>query len=251
MNSSKFGKCLVLDDCIQCTECDEFSYHEMISFLPLNSHPNPKRVLIIGGGDGGAAREVLKHPAVEEVHLCEIDQAVVDVCKEHFPSLAVSFDHPKMHLHVQDGIKFIEQYTDHFDVIITDSSDPKGPAEVLFRDEYYASLARALRSGGIVCSQAESFWFDLPLIGDLLNVARNHFKTVGYAYTLVPSYPSGQIGFLIACKDKQVKLSEPIHELTEQQADQMQLKYYSAQMHRAAFSLPRYLSQQLSLPRVQ
>lgn len=248
----------MLDDCIQCTESDEFSYHEMICFLPLNSHPNPKRVLIIGGGDGGAAREALKHPSVEEVHLCEIDQAVIDVAKRHFPALAVSFAHPKMRLHVQDGIRFVEQYRDYFDVIITDSSDPKGPAEVLFRTEYYASLARALRSGGLVCSQAESFWFDLKLIGDLLDVARQHFTTVRYAYTLVPSYPSGQIGFLIARKhcpldsnDASICLSIPVNEFTEQQAEQLQLKYYSGQMHRAAFTLPRYLTKQLALPSIQ
>lgn len=223
----------------------------MISFLPLNSHPNPRRVLIIGGGDGGAAREVLKHPSVEEVHLCEIDEAVIRVSKEYFPKLACSFDHPKMYLHVQDGIEFIAKYQDYFDVIITDSSDPKGPAEVLFQNDYYASLAKALRKGGVVCSQAESFWFDLDLIKNLVQVARNNFCSVAYAYTLVPSYPSGQIGFLIACKDREVTFSSPVHEFSEKQLKSMNLQYYSSGMHRAAFTLPAFLVKQLSLSTVQ
>src|SRR5690606_29059166 len=103
-----------------------------------------------------------------------------------------------MHLHLEDGIKFIGKYEDYFDVIITDSSDPKGPAIVLYQNAYYQSLARALRAGGIICSQAESFWFDLDFIASLLKIARNHFASVAYAYSLVSSYPSGQIGYLIA-----------------------------------------------------
>lgn len=112
----------MLDDCIQVTDLDECAYHEMISFLPINSHPSPKRVLIIGAGDGGVAREVLKHPLVEEVVLCEIDSAVIRVAKKFFPKLACSFDNPKLTLHVGDGIEYVKQNKNYFDIVITDSS---------------------------------------------------------------------------------------------------------------------------------
>jgi len=241
-HSPKFGNCLVLDDCIQVTDLDECAYHEMISFLPINSHPSPKRVLIIGAGDGGVAREVLKHPLVDE-----IDPAVIRVSKQFFPKLACSFDNPKLKLHVDDGIEYVNQHKDYFDIIITDSSDPKGPAEVLFQNDYYQKLSECLRAGGIICSQAESFWFDLQIIKNLFKIARNHFKTVSYAYTLVPSYPSGQIGFLIASKDKIVNFKKPIYEFAKNQKEKMNLKYYSSEMHTAAFTLPSFIKEQLGL----
>ena len=116
----------MLDDCIQVTDLDECAYHEMISFLPINSHPSPKRVLIIGAGDGGVAREVLKHPLVEEVVLCEIDPAVIRVAKQFFPKLACSFDNPKLKLHVDDGIEYVKRHKHYFDIVITDSSGRPG-----------------------------------------------------------------------------------------------------------------------------
>ncbi|KAK7084823.1 hypothetical protein SK128_003815 [Halocaridina rubra] len=122
--STNYGKVLVLDGAIQCTERDECSYQEMITFLPLNSHPSPKKVLIIGGGDGGVAREVAKHPAVEEIVQCEIDVKVIESCKDLIPSLGCGFNSPKLTLHTGDGAKFLEETDEKFDVIITDASDP-------------------------------------------------------------------------------------------------------------------------------
>ena len=118
---------------------------------------------------------------------------------------------------------------------------------MLFQNDYYRQLSECLRSGGIICSQAESFWFDLDVIKNLLKIARNHFKTVNYCYTLVPSYPSGQIGFLIACKDKIVNFRTPYYELSKQQKESMQLKYYSSETHTAAFALPSFIKEQLNL----
>lgn len=246
-HSPKFGNCLVLDDCIQITDLDECSYSEMISFLPINSHPSPKRVLIIGGGDLAVATQVLKHPLVDEVVLCEIDEAVVRVCKEFFPKFAVSSENPKFSLIIDDGIEYVKNHKEYFDVIITDSSDPKGPAEVLFQNDYYRQLSECLRSGGIICSQAETFWYDMEVIKNLFTIAKNHFKTVSYAYTLVPSYPSGQIGFLICNKDKIVNFSNPFYQLSEKQMKSMKLKYYSAQTHTAAFALPSFIKEELGL----
>lgn len=121
-----FGNVLVLDGRIQCTELDEHSYQESISFLPLNSHPNPERVLIIGGGDGGVAREVAKHPAVKHITQCEIDEDVIKVSKQFLPGMAKGFDSPKMNLFIGDGFQFMREHKNEFDVIITDSSDPEG-----------------------------------------------------------------------------------------------------------------------------
>lgn len=131
--SSNYGKALILDGIIQCTERDEFSYQEMISFIPLCCHPNPKKVLIVGGGDGGVAREVVKHPLVEEVHQVEIDGRVVELSKKYLPFMACGFDSPKMTLTIGDGFEYMKKRSGEFDVIITDSSDPIGPAETLFQ----------------------------------------------------------------------------------------------------------------------
>jgi spermidine synthase len=124
--SKHHGRALILDGVIQCTEFDEFSYQEMIAFLPLCSHPCPQRVLIIGGGDGGVAREVVKHPDVKEVVQCEIDQGVLDASKKFLPGMGCGLTHPKLVLHVGDGFAFMGQHQQEFDVIITDSSDPEG-----------------------------------------------------------------------------------------------------------------------------
>lgn len=173
--STDLGTVLVLDNVIQCTERDEFSYQEMITHLAMNSHHNPKKVLVIGGGDGGVLREVVKHECVEEAILCDIDevhitcrgyripvthdlfahlsQAVIRLSKEYLPGMAAGFNHPKVKVHVGDGFKFLDEYKNAFDVIITDSSDPKGPAESLFQKSYFQLLRNALREGGVITTQ--------------------------------------------------------------------------------------------------
>ncbi|KAF7466782.1 Hypothetical predicted protein [Marmota monax] len=154
--SKTYGNVLVLDGVIQCTERDEFSYQEMIANLPLCSHPNPRKVLIIGGGDGGVLREVVKHPSVESVVQCEIDEDVIQVSKKFLPSMAVGYSSSKLTLHVGDGFEFMKQNQDAFDVIITDSSDPMGPAESLFKESYYQLMKTALKEDGILCCQGEA-----------------------------------------------------------------------------------------------
>jgi len=243
--SKLFGRCLVLDDAIQCTEKDEFSYQEMISFLPLNSHERPAKVLIIGGGDGGVVREVVKHPAVEEVIMCEIDEVVVDVSKRFLPFMSGAFDSPKLKLLFEDGYEFVKNHKNEFDVIITDSSDPKGPAECLFQEPYYRALYESLRSGGIICCQAESYWFDLAFIKQLYSKCKGIFKSVAYGSTLVPSYPSGQIGFLVCSKDKVVDFSDPIHKFSPKEYNSMNLRYYTSDIHTGAFRLPPFVQNEL------
>ncbi|KAJ1973928.1 putrescine aminopropyltransferase [Dimargaris verticillata] len=237
--SKSYGTVLVLDGVVQCTERDEFTYQEMITHLPLNSHPNPKRVLVIGGGDGGVVREVVKHESVEEVVQCEIDEVVITVSKKYLPTLAIGYEHPKVSVHIGDGVKFLANHSEEFDVIITDSSDPVGPAEVLYQASYYELMFKALRPGGIICAQGECQWLHLPLIKNVITFARRIYPTVAYAYSSVPTYPSGQIGFILCSKDPKANLAEPLRSWSE--ADEERLcRYYNAQMHRAAFMLPQF-----------
>lgn len=159
--STDYGNVLVLDNVVQATERDEFSYQEMITHLAMNSHPNPKKVLVIGGGDGGVLREVVKHDSVEEAILCDIDEAVIRLSKQFLPHMAVGFEHPKSKVHVGDGFKFLDDYKNTFDVIITDSSDPEGPAESLFQKPYFQLLHDALREGGVITTQGCMSLFSL------------------------------------------------------------------------------------------
>lgn len=151
--SSDYGTVLVLDNVIQCTERDEFAYQEMITHLAMNSHPNPKSVLVIGGGDGGVLREVVKHDTVEKAILCDIDEAVIRVSKKYLPGMSIGYQHPKTETYVGDGFKFLEDRKNEFDVIITDSSDPEGPAESLFQKPYFQLLFGALKEGGVITTQ--------------------------------------------------------------------------------------------------
>jgi spermidine synthase len=235
--SETFGNVLVLDGVIQVTERDEFSYQEMIAHIPLYSHPNPKKVLVIGGGDGGVLREVAKHKGVEEIVICEIDQGVIDVSKKYLPSLACGYDDPRVTVHVMDGAKFMDDNQDSFDVIITDSSDPVGPASVLFETPFYDAMHRSLRDGGIVCTQGECMWLHLDLIKPLVKSISRTFTTVEYAYTTIPTYPSGQIGFIVAGKGRgscKAPARVPESDVTSS------MRYYSSDLHGAAFVLPAF-----------
>lgn len=281
---------LVLDNAIQCTEKDESGYQEMMAHLPLNCHPCPKNVLIIGGGDGGVAREVLKVSTVESVVQVEIDEEVVNVSKKFLPFMSKgSFDDPRMELIIEDGVKWLEQLVAAnksvsngtigntpsngqgqsikrlFDVIITDSSDPIGPATVLFESNYYNLLRQVLEPNhGIICSQAENYWFELDTIKKLVKVARGIFGSVSYASTLVPSYPSGQIGFILCSIQSGVDFSVPTLDTLDttrkngaversvankngkeeegNKSEVIEYKFYSKKIHTAAFVLPTFVT---------
>eukprot|EP00871_Galdieria_phlegrea_P001175 jgi/Galph1/2058/GphlegSOOS_G741.1 len=240
--STTYGRVLVLDGVIQVTERDEFAYQEMIVHLPLFCHPCPKRVLVIGGGDGGVVREIVKHDCVREIVLCEIDKMVVDVCTEYLPQLSSALKDPRVKIEYQDGATYLQEHVDTFDVIVTDSSDPVGPADVLFKESFYEALYASLKADGICCCQGESIWLHMNLIAPLLQSCKNIFTSVGYAYTMVPSYPGGQIGFVLGCKSQKnfefpCRKPSAIMEQT--------LKYYSPAIHQAAFVLPLFASRTL------
>ncbi|KAM7199205.1 Spermidine/spermine synthase [Naviculisporaceae sp. PSN 640] len=243
--STDYGNVLVLDNVIQATERDEFSYQEMITHLAMMSHPNPKKVLVIGGGDGGVLREVVKHDCVEEATLCDIDEAVIRLSKIYLPEMSASYNHPKVKVHVGDGFKFLDDYKNTFDVIITDSSDPEGPAESLFQKPYFQLLHDALREGGVITTQgSENQWLHLPLITKLKKDCGEIFPVAEYAYTTIPTYPSGQIGFMVCSKDPKANVRVPLRKWTPEEEVKL-CKYYNAEIHKASFILPTFAAQAL------
>ncbi|KAF7284727.1 hypothetical protein GWI33_021736 [Rhynchophorus ferrugineus] len=245
VQTTNHGKALILDGIIQCTEFDEFSYQEMISFLPLCVHKNPEKVLIVGGGDGGVAREVQKHPLVKEFVQVEIDEMVIEQSKIHLPFMAKGFDSAKLTLEVCDGFEYMKNHQNEFDVIITDSSDPVGPAVNLFTESYFKLLKTALKPHGIICSQAGTVWSDLEQVRETIKNCKKHFPTVSYAVSSVPTYPNGQIGYLVASLDKEVDLTKPTTKFLDKEVDEYQLRYYNAQIHEASFVLPNSFKKSL------
>lgn len=244
--SSTYGKILVLDGVIQITERDECAYQEMITHLPLCSISNPKKVLVIGGGDGGVLREVSRYSSVEHIDICEIDEMVVDVSKRFFPDLAVGYDDPRVNLHIGDGVAFLNRVAEGtYDAVIVDSSDPIGPAKELFEKPFFESVARALRPGGVVCTQAESIWLHMHIIEDIVSVCREIFKgSVNYAWTTVPTYPSGVMGFMLCSTEGPlVDFKHPVYVIDEDEGSNKSrgpLKFYNSEIHSAAFCLPSF-----------
>ncbi len=233
-----FGKMLVLDGVIMLTEWDECGYHEMLAHVPMFSHPAPKNVCIIGGGDGGTMREVLKHPSVETVDICEIDGDVIRLSQKHLPHLASSFDDRRVTVHTADGAKFVAENKNSFDIILVDSSDPIGPAEVLFSEQFYMDMKEALREDGIAATQSESFFYHEDIVARLTGYAKAHYASPSYYYTMVPTYPSGMIGFTFCSKKY-----DGLKDFDESRVAPMQdtLNYYNPDVHRGAFALPQFV----------
>lgn len=205
----------------------------MIAHLPLASHPNPVSVLVIGGGDGGVLREVLKHPSVKSAVLCDIDEAVPRVSKQFLPHMAAGFDDPRVTVHIGDGFKFLDDKKKEFDVIITDSSDPVGPANSLFEKPYFQLLKESLKDGGSISTQGECIWLHLPLINDLMTMTRGLFPVAEFAYTSIPTYPSGTIGFVVCTLDEKRDLRTPLRDVKN-------VRYWNKQVHKQAFTLPTF-----------
>ena len=234
--TANLGKLLMLDDIIQLTEFDEYAYQEMMTHPAMFVHPNPEKVLIIGGGDGGVAREVARHKTVKHIDQCEIDGEVVELCRKYIPSTACGFDDKRMHLTIGDGLEFVKQRKNEYDVIIVDSTDPIGPGEVLFGREFYESVHAALKEDGVVASQSESIFLYPEIVKRLYGFTKELFRYNGYAFIAVPTYPAGSIGVCVASKANPVKkpLRQPDAELEKV------LKYYTPEIHEAAFVLPAF-----------
>lgn len=235
------GKALILDSAIQCTERDEFAYHEVIAFLPLCSHPKPEKVLIVGGGNGGAARETAKHPLVKTVKVLEIDEKVVEICAKFIPSIANGLTSPKVTLEINDGFDHLSRAAGEYDVIITDATDPVGHSASLFAESYFALLKNALKPGGIICSQAGFPWLEIETARRAFFSCRKHFENVEYATVSVPTFPSGQIGFIVASVDEGADLRRPKRVFGRGEIEDLNLRYYNDEVHMAAFALPNFV----------
>jgi spermidine synthase len=240
LETSDYGRVLVLDGVINLTERDEFTYQEMMAHVPLFAHPNPERVLIIGGGDGGVIREVAKHPSVKQIRLCDIDKGVIDAAKKYLPFTAVGFDDPRVEVKIMDGALFMEQNQRSFDVIITDSSDPVGPASVLFETPFYNAMYDSLKDGGLICTQGECQFLHLDIIQPLIQAISNKYSTVEYATVSIPTYPSGQIGLILATKNRDPSSSCQSPQRLPTPYQQKQFQYYTPQIHQASFVLPAF-----------
>lgn len=243
--STVYGKVLVLDGVIQITDRDWMGYQEMITHLGALAHPSPRRVLIIGGGDGGVINEVLKHRSVEKVILCEIDRLVTEVCKEYFKQFEAGWKDPRLECRFEDGAKFLEAHPGEFDLIIVDSSDPVGPAESLYTQSFYQHLREALAPEGILVQQAENIWLHLDYISKVLEYCSGIFPSVDYAYTTIPTYPGGQIGFLLCSRAPSVDFRRPRRTPAEAFVPGATLQYYTPENHHASFILPAFARDRL------
>lgn len=244
VDTPALGRMLVLDGVVQTTVNDEFAYHEMIAHVPLMSHPDPRRVLIIGGGDGGTVREVVKHSSVERVDLVEIDQRVIELCREYLPELSSGFDDPRVNVMVADGIEHVKQAQGQYDVVIIDSSDPVGPAVGLFTEEFYRNVNRALADGGLMVAQTESPFLQPQLVKAVTAAVGQAFPPRSYSYlAVVPIYSLAEWSFTVGTKgpDPRSPRLAPDAELP------FRTRYYTPELHRAAFVLPRYVQDLLGL----
>ncbi len=231
------GKMLLNDGLIMVTERDEFAYHDMIAHVPLFVHPNPKNVLIIGGGDGGTAREVIRHSSVEKCVMVEIDSMVVDACKEHIPQTAAALNNPKVELIIGDGVKYVKETDIKFDVILVDSTDPIGPATPLFGSEFYAEVYNCLTDNGIVVSQGESSWYAMDIQQSLLTVLNKQFqRTYLYSFSNL-TYPGGLWSFTFASKSL-----DPMEDFVSSKVKEsgLEFDYYNQELHVACFALPNF-----------
>ncbi len=237
-----FGRMLFLDEVTQVTEADEFIYHEMLAHLPILAHGAAHRVLIIGGGDGGMAEEVLKHRSVERVTMVEIDPSVVEFSRRHLGSISKgAFDDPRLELVFADGARFAAEAEQRFDVAIIDSTDPIGPGEALFTEAFYSDCRRLLAPGGILVTQNGVPFLQPEELRQTMAVFRRIFAAPACYRAAVPSYVGGDMAFGWG-SDAREPLEVPVETLTARFAEAgLETRYYTPEVHKAAFVLPAFI----------
>ncbi len=228
VETENYGKALVLNGALQLTEKDEFFYHEMLVHVPMSLHPCPEKVLIIGGGDGGSLREVLKHRSVKRAVMVEIDERVVEICKEFFPTVSCGFSDPRAELLYEDGVRFVEETEERFDVVLVDSTDPYDFAEKLFSEEFFRNVYRILTEDGVCSSQTESPFIMGALIRKVGSYLRSLFKYSAVYWTVVPTYPGGLWTFALGSK-----MHDP---LSFRSLDGIKTRFYSPEVHKASLA---------------
>ncbi|MEN0645042.1 spermidine synthase [Alkalicoccobacillus gibsonii] len=236
IETEEFGNMLVLDGMVMTTEKDEFVYHEMVAHVPLFTHPNPKHVLVVGGGDGGVIREVLKHPSVEKATLVEIDGKVVEYSKKYLPTIAGALDDERVDVQIADGFMHIAKSENEYDVIMVDSTEPVGPAVKLFEKGFYEGISKALKEDGVFVAQTDNPWFQQDLIRNVYSDIKEIFPITRVYTANIPTYPSGLWTFTIGSKTK-----DPL-EVSEDRFHDIETKYYTKDLHKAAFALPKFVA---------
>ncbi|MBD7937668.1 polyamine aminopropyltransferase [Cytobacillus sp. Sa5YUA1] len=235
LETEQFGNMLLLDNMVMTTEKDEFVYHEMIAHVPLFTHPSPKKVLIVGGGDGGTVREVLKHSSVEKVTQVEIDNKVVEYSKKHLPHISSSFGDSRTELIIGDGFDHIIKSNNKYDVILVDSTEPVGPAAGLFTKGFYAGIAKALKEDGIFVAQTDNPWFKAELIRNAIRDTKEIFPIARLYTCNIPTYPSGMWTFTIGSKKY-----DPL-DVDPNRISDINGQYYTPELHQASFVLPKFV----------
>jgi spermidine synthase len=238
-----WGNLMTIDGMVMLSERDEFVYHEMISHVAMFTHPYPSRVLIIGGGDGGTAREVMKHSSVQQVDMVEIDKTVVDASKLYFPEVG-DFENPKLNVLYEDGIAFVRDAKEPYDVIIIDGSDPVGPAEGLFEKEFYSYCFDALGDDGVLTAQTESPWVESyhPSMKKVFHALDELFPVSGMYLNFIPLYPAGMWSMACASRGAGPLHPETLERVQKEAEHLANLKYYNADVHKASFALPNFVS---------
>jgi len=242
IDTYEFGRVLVIDNWTMVTEKDEFIYHEMITHVALATNPNIKNVLVIGAGDGGTVRELTRYNNIVNIDMVEIDKLVVEASIDHLPFTSCKLNDPRVNLYFEDGIKFVKDKKDLYDLIIVDSTDPIGPGEGLFTTEFYTDCFNALTEKGILINQCESPYYDYNAYemkrsySNLFNICK------AYQYHM-PTYPSGHMIFCFASK-----VLDPVADLNPETWNSLGLdtKYYNTDIHKGAFALPNYVIKMLN-----
>ncbi len=238
VDSLDFGKMLVLDGVINLAERDEFVYHEMLAHVPLFSHPEPRHVLIVGGGDGGTAREVLKHEGISGIQLVEIDEEVMSVSRDYFPALAQSLDHPKVHVLVMDAVEYLKETKEKFDIILIDSTDPViEQSGGLFTVPFYRDCLNALTDKGIVAAQVGDVFFESNVVMSVLTNLKDVFHVAKVFSAPIPSYTIFPYCFAFCSNRINPQGGSGLPRFD----GSFETKYYNPQIHQAAFALPEYL----------
>ena len=242
--NAKMGRVMALDGAIQTTEADEFIYHEMLTHVPILAHGAARNVLIIGGGDGGMLREVCRHSDVERITMVEIDQSVVDMCKEYLPNHSNgAYEDPRVNLVIDDGMRFIANCTDKFDVIISDCPDPTGPAEVLFSEGFYQACHRCLTDEGVFVAQNGTPFLQIDEVKTTAKNIQDLFADWHFYHAAVPTYIGGSMTFAWAAKNQQTRQTS-LETLRQRFASSaISTRYYNPYIHQAAFALPQYVLQ--------
>lgn len=245
-DSYRFKKVLMLDNIVQTTEADEFIYHEMMAHVPLMSHCNPQKVLIIGGGDGGVLREVLKH-SVKKVVLVEIDGEVIRACKKIMPAISDgAFEDARAQVIVGDGIKFVKNRENEFDVIIVDSSEPIGPSKGLFSYNFYTDVKKCLTKKGVAILQSGSTFMESDVSKNVCCINKKIFPFVNLVLPAIPTYTGGFFALTLVSKGENPKNAK-IDQISKRfQSLNLQTKYYNPQIHFSSLVLPNYLVNHLN-----